>query len=233
MADDLLGGSYFDTDEFKARAGSFGCSASAVAAFSDDELDAVLASASRAIEGYTNRSFNPNPQTEIQRVDFYTRRIRVDKPPVVSISQAKLKTYPADTTLDYTQWTINNQEGYIEIPIAQLGGGTYVYVSEYPDVSITYVSGQTLPPPAVLTAVGFVAADIINRNYINQLTFGGLISVETGDQKLQRAPFDPGVKTISETARQILANDPAFSPRVTPRGYPQRYVRGGPQYRVP
>lgn len=233
MADILLGTAYMTAEDFISRAFSFGCGGPVIAAFSEAEVDAVLASASRAIDGYTNRAFTPNPQTETQSVDFYTRRIRVDKPPVVSITSATLRTYPTPVNLDVSQWVVNNAESYIEIPSGQLGTNSSTHAFEYPDVGIVYVSAQTLPPTAVLSAVGFVAAEVINRNYVNKLAPPGVTEISTKTQTITLAPFNPAVKSIPEIARQILAGDTDISPRMVPKGYPSRYLKGAPQYRVP
>lgn len=231
MADTLLGPAYIAVEDFTARAAVFGCSGPAIAALAPAQIEMVLATASRAIEGYTNRTYTVNPQVETHFVDFYTHRIRVDKPPVALINTATLQTYPTTTSLDVSQLIVNNQENYIEIPVGQLTAP--LNGCEYPSVQISYNTAQTMPPQAVISATGFVAAEIINRNYINLITRGGLKSLETGSQSVERMDFDPAVKSIPEIARQILAGDASVAPRVVPRGYPSRYLRGGPQYRVP
>ncbi len=231
MADTLLGPAYIAVEDFTARAADFGCSGPAITSLSPGQVEMALATASRAIEGYTNRSYTTDPQIETHRIDFYTHRIRVDKPPVIQINAATLQTYPTITNLNISQLIVNNQENYIEIPVAQTGVPINSY--EYPLISISYNTGQPMPPQAIVNATGFVAAEIINRNYLNLITRGGLKSIETGDQSFERMDFNPAVKSIPEIARQILAGDASVAPRIVPRGYPSRYLRGGPQYRVP
>lgn len=231
MADTLLGPAYIAIEDFTARAADFGCGGPAIASFSPGQIEMVLATASRAIEGYTNRTYTANPQLETHFVDFYTRRVRVDKPPVALVNSVTLQTYPVAVTVLVSQLIVNNQENYIEIPMAQLGPP--LNGCEYPMVAISYNTAQIMPPQAVISATGFVAAEIINRNYLNAITRGGLKSVETGKQSFTRMDFNPDIKSIPEIARQILAGDSTVAPRVVPRGYPTRYLRSGPQYRVP
>lgn len=226
MADSLLGTQYMLATDFQARASAFGCGSQVIAVFTTTELDAALSAASRAIDGYTNRTFSPNPQVETHKVDYYTRRIRVEKAPVASIASAVLDTYPDTTAIDVTQLLVNNQENYIEIPSGQLQALTPSGAVEWPNVTITYNTGQTMPPLEVVNAVGFVAAELLNREYANRRVQNGLSSITTGDQTVERAAFNPDVKVIPEAAKQILSGDVDVSPRMVPRGFPSRTTRG-------
>lgn len=231
--DPVLGYSYLSVSGFKTRASVFGCGGAAIATYTDPELGGFLAAASRLIEAYTNRDFLPNPQTEIQQVDLTTRRIRVNKPPVSSIASMTLDIYPTPTAIDVSQVLVNNQQNYIEIPFGQLQINQPPGAVEYPNVTITYNTSEEMPPDEVINAVGFTAANLINIDFTNRRITPGLNEISTEDQSITRQPFNPDMTAIPEAAKQALKVGTVTVPRVVPRGYPSRTMRGLPQYQYP
>jgi hypothetical protein len=222
LEDSILGYCYLSVDEFKERASAFGAGGIYVASFSDPELTAALASASRLIDAYTNREFNPNPQIEIQHVDYLTQRIRVNKPPVTAIASCLAQTYPTPTAIDVSTLVVVNQQNYIYIPgISLLPPG----VANYPDVEITYTSGQELPPKEVKIACGFTAAEVIRREYGYLIAPAGLNELSTIDQTVSRQTFNPQATIVPEEARQALSGAANVAVRITPLGYPSRTTR--------
>ena len=180
-SDSVLGLSYMDAADFTLRAGAFGCSA-VMANFTSDYITAIMAVASRAVEAHCGRDFTPGDRVEQHVWNYTTRRIKLNAPPVASVSSYKIIVGPGlSANISTSSIYVNNQENYIEVALLALAGTLVSPIAtlglQTPIVEITYKSLQTVPQ-SVIAATGFTAADIINESASNMSLTPGLKTIK-------------------------------------------------------
>lgn len=226
MADSLLGPQYISVANLQSRATAFGC-AKAIAAMTSGELEALVALASRAVDGHTGRQWADGTViTENHKWDMVTRRVRVNQPPILTLVSYVLRTSPAQVaTFSVTPITndaggnpvafgpiyYNREENYLELAsLAVASSLTTPLISLgmfEPNVEIKYTSYSTAPQ-AVVSAAGLIAADMANSGYLASmgLLSGNIQSVETGNQSIERAVPLPDAYPLPPIAVMLLAN---------------------------
>lgn len=186
-SDNLLGVLYLPPADFTARARSFGAD---VAGVEEAELKATLALASRAVEAHLGgRTFVPDALFEQHKWRPETRRVSVNQPPVMELVSFGVRYAPGQGLAVYRveDVVVNNQENYLELAAlgpADVGAGTLV--ASVPLVEVRYKSYQQVPD-AVVAAVGFTAADLLQRAVANEMLPAHLTRSKVGNQDLSRA----------------------------------------------
>jgi hypothetical protein len=199
--DAIFGQLYLDSDDFKARALSFGVTADAlkyVTTPNDVNLISAIAVASRKIESVTARTFLPDQITEQHLWNADTHRIVVNQPPVLSLDSFQIAYGPQGiATFATNTIMINNQQNYLEL--TSLVATTFTLVpalialgTDQPIVIVKYKSYQTVPYE-IKAACGITAAAMINQAYKNRQIVPGVASIRLGDQQV--ASFNPFLNT--------------------------------------
>lgn len=220
--DPILGYSYLAVDAFKERAQTFGC-APAIAGMQDPAILSLLAAASRAIDAEVGRDFLGGQVSENHRFDLATRRIKINRPPLISLLSYRLRTGAGlvssfnvtpvsnDGVNDVSFGAIyyNRQENYLEISsLAMASGMTTTLVSlglSEPQVEIVYTSLADVPKQ-VVAATGYTAAVLINESLANKMIAPGLASIKADDVEIKRARSisTGGETSIPPIARSLL-----------------------------
>jgi hypothetical protein len=221
--DPILGFSYLSVEDFKSRAAIFGC-AQAVAAIGEDDLIlALLAAASRAIDAEVGRDFLSGQVGENHKFDLATRRVKVNRPPLVSLVSYRIRTgaglvssfsvAPVTTdgvnNVSFGSIYYNRQENYLELSsLAMAGSMTSTLVSlglSEPQAEIVYTSLQDVPKQ-VIAATGYTAALAINESAANKMIAPGLASVKADDVEVKRSTSKSagGEVGIPLKAKQLL-----------------------------
>jgi hypothetical protein len=203
----VLGSSYLDKDFFIANARTFGVQA-LIGDWSSNDVLGALTNASRMVDAFTRKSFDPAAITEQHNWNPGTRRTKVNQPPIMELISYQIRTSPGTvSTFELNTIYINNQENYVELASLSLAGSlTSQMISlgmTTPIVEITYKSYQSVPSQ-VAAAVGFTAADIINRSASNDLLPAGLASVKDGDMAISRHGLAGQSETIPDRAKDLL-----------------------------
>jgi hypothetical protein len=190
-SDNLLGLIYLPPADFTARARSFGADVTGVEV---PELKATLALASRAVEAWLGgRTFNPDALFEQHRWRPETRRVSVNQPPVMELVSFGVRYAPGQGLVTYRveDVVVNNQENYLELAAlgpADVGAGAIV--ASVPLVEVRYKSYQQVPD-AVVAAVGFTAADLLQRALSYEMLPAHLTGSKIGSQTLSRSAERP------------------------------------------
>lgn len=202
--DPILGFSYLSVEDFKARAAVFGCAAAIAKVEGDGVLLSLLAAASRDIDAEVGRDFLSGQVSENHKFDLASRRVRINRPPLVGLVSYRLRTgaglvssfavTPVTTdgvnNVSFGAIYYNRQENYLELSsLAMAGSMTTTLVSlglAEPQVEIVYTSLQDVPKQ-VIAATGYAAAAIINEGLANQIIAPGLASYKADDVEVRRA----------------------------------------------
>ncbi|HEX8685728.1 MAG TPA: hypothetical protein VF654_04475, partial [Pyrinomonadaceae bacterium] len=158
--DNILGALYLSPEDFRKRASAFG--ARVALPEDEDELKAHLAGASRAIDAFCGRPFSPEAVTETHRLDAETRRVSVNRPPVLELTGFTILSGPDRSfAVETSQVFVNRQENYLEVVswgalIGLAAGAGSLGIIE-PQAEVTYKSYQDVPQ-AVAAACGYAAA---------------------------------------------------------------------------
>lgn len=201
-SDNLLGVIYLPPADFIARARSFGADVTGV---EEPELKATLALASRAVEAHLGgRTFIPDALFEQHKWCPETRRVSVNQPPVMELVSFGVRYAPGQGLVEYrvADVVVNNQENYLELAAlgpADVGAGAIV--ASVPLVEVRYKSYQQVPDAAV-AAVGFTAADLLQRALSYEMLPAHLTRSKIGNQDLSRAAEAP--PDIPHFARLLL-----------------------------
>jgi hypothetical protein len=203
--DIVLGALYLSVNDFKARAKVFGVQAALPE--SDDDVKALLAAASRAIDAFCGRAFTPDVITETHRIDLRTRRIAVNQPPVQELTGYKIIAGPGmESEVELAAVYVNNQENYLELvslqqSIVLTGDRTSLGMSEA-QVEVKYKSFASVPQ-SVAVACGYAAAKFANLAYSSGNMPDGISRVKIGNS------FDMtrqgGEMELPAISRQLLA----------------------------
>jgi hypothetical protein len=201
----ILGVSYLGVQDFKDRASLFGAGGT-VGQLSDPEILAMLAGASRAVDGYCGRSFDPTQSiTENHAWDFKNKRVFPNQPPLTSLTSYRIRqganyfsTFAVSPVSNTTFGEIyyNPQENYLEL--ASLAAALALNAQllglglKEPQVEITYTS-YTSVPQGVLMAVGLTAAAAANRNATSKILPTGIRRIEIDGQKIEKEQAGPGM----------------------------------------
>lgn len=233
---------YMTASDFKAQCTRFGVSASDLVQYSDVQIDGWLASATVAINNFTNypQGFY-SPSVEIWIPDAVYRRIRVDFPMVTALQKLEVQSQ-AGTWVDVPvnagvggNVIINNQDNYIELAQSVFNGLTPAMFPNapvpnslnLPPVRVTYTTSQQMPPYDVVEACGYIAGVTANTIILQEKIAAGLTSIEIPNEvKIQRTskanPFagsaagtHAGSNSLSDKAIDHLSN----VKRVIPGGY--------------
>jgi len=183
--DEVFGTLYLSVEDFASRATMFGLSSS-VLPDEDDIIQAYLAAASRLIESKTNKTFVPDDHVEQHNWNAETRRITVNNPPILSVSDYRIYTGTTTyATMPTNALFINNQENWVEVTALTAAGNlTSMLLTVglfHPIVQITYKSSQEVKQNIML-ATGYIAAALINQSFIDQGIQPGLKSIKIGSQ---------------------------------------------------
>ncbi len=223
VADDLFGVAYLDDESFRAGATLFGVGM----ALSDfpvtDEgtkrLNLVLQAASRMIDTFCGKVFTPTDLVETHELDLTTWQIRVNNPPVVSISSCIIR-YAIDgtITIQTNKIHINNQQGFLEIARYLEGTLTLMEIGtelNCPVVEITYKSLQTVPKTVQL-ATGYQAGHLINSGYVDKTlppNFGkvDLDGLSINNKKGYRSSQEMMAGSFSPEAERLLISERKLS----------------------
>lgn len=185
--DDILGSAYLAPADFAARAAVFGAGTS-ISGLDEPALKALGAAASRAIDAFCGRDFNPDAVTETHRFDERTRRVSVNRPPVMTLQSYKFVIAPGRySDVSVAEVFVNNQENYLELvsvtQIPVLTTELLTFGMGEPQVEVTYLSYAAIPG-AVAAACGFTMAKMANMGYVSALLPDGL-------QKVKIGPLEP------------------------------------------
>ncbi len=188
---DILGVGLIDTDFFIENARIFGCGA-IIEDWNRDQVEGIIALASRAVEAYCGRDFTPDTIAEMHKWNPRTRRITVMQPPVSELVSYNILVGPNGPRASFpiTDIFINNQENYLELsslafantlvePVMSLG------ILE-PQVEVTYKSYQSVPT-GVRAAVALTAAEGISKSNGADILSLGLSSMKIGDMSVTRS----------------------------------------------
>lgn len=205
--DSVLGALYLSLADFKARAKVFGVRAALPE--SDDEIKALLASASRAIDAFCGRSFTPAAVVEQHRLDPATRRVSVNRPPVMGLTSYKLISGPdLSWDVDPSAVFVNNQENYLEL--VSLAGAIVLTQGQIMPglvdtlVEVEYTSFAAVPQ-AVAVACGYAAGKFANLAYASGQVPDGLASVKLDGVAVTRDTSRPGGDLeLPPIAKQLL-----------------------------
>ena len=203
----VLGALYLSVQDFKSRAKVFGVRAALPE--SDDEIKALLASASRAIDAHCGRSFTPDEVTELHRIDPATRRVSVNRPPVQQVTGYALISGPGlRWDVDTSQVFVNNQENYLEL--VSLAGSVVVargeVIASLADMlaEVKYTSFAEVPQ-AVAAACGYAAGRLANLAYASGQVPDGLARVKLDGVDVSRdTSRQGGDLELPTLSRQLL-----------------------------
>lgn len=213
---DILGVPYLDRDYFLDNARIFKCK-NAIAGWSNDELDALIASASRAADAYCLRSIGSFSGGLISETHSWrdNRRTTVNNPPISTVSSYTIRTGPNgnDGNSGFTQvfpvsnLLINRQENYVELASLVLATGLISQIISLgittPQVEISYFSYTTVPQNVAL-ATGYIAGYAANQSLAGDFLPSGLSSVKDGDMAVTRHGMAGLNESIPQQAKDLL-----------------------------
>lgn len=212
QSDLVFGPVYLDPQEFLAAQSVFGVKQSLPADRS--VILGFLAAASRWVEAKTGRVFVPDQEFDEQHDwDSVSRRITVNNPPVLSITSYQIYTGVSSfATFQTNTLAINNQLNYIELTsLAAAGNLTSMLLTMglfRPYVRIVYKSMASVKPNIKL-ATGYLAANLINKAFIDnnfavglkKISVGGSTTVERADSAAA------GGGELPDIVKTLLANE--------------------------
>jgi hypothetical protein len=176
----------------------------------DSLLELAIESASREIDGYTERVFYSTSGTRIYAPNNV---YLVQTDDIISVTSVKTSTdgLTFDTTLaatDYQLEPLNNIAGGLVTPFSRLRAvGDYLWPSYYPQtifhleasVQITGVFGWSAVPAAIRQATVILAMRLFKRLDAPL----GMISNDLGSMRVGR--FDPDVEALVAPFRKVSA----------------------------
>lgn len=192
VAADAFGIAYLDAATFRSAAEMFGVGMALADYPATDpgsaKLALVLQAASRAVDAFCGRDFDPADRTETHQLDLSTWQFPVNNPPVASVSSCIVR-YAIDGTIviPVPHVYINNQKGYCEIVRAM--DATVLLAAQLgteiagPQVEVTYKSLQSVPK-AVALGTGFQAGHMINTGFVDKTLPPNFGSVDLDGLKL-------------------------------------------------
>ena len=209
VSDLVLGLCYMDPQAFIDRAALFGAQ-TAIAGMTAEDLVPLAAMASRAIDAHCGRDFSPASIIETHKWNPLTRRISVNRPPVMTLSSFKFITTPGqEWEMDTDAVLVSNQENYLEL--ATLAGVESVITTiaslgiTETQVEVTYLSYQSIPQK-VAAACGFTMAKMANQGYSSAQVPDGISRVELpAGLKVARSNTSVDTELLPPIAKTLLS----------------------------
>jgi hypothetical protein len=205
--DTLLGTAYLAPQDFIDRADYFGAQTS-IAGKSAEQLQALAAQASRAIEAKCGRSFTPDAITETHPWNAATRRVRVLQSPVLSLESFTIRTaLDNEVEIDTDKVAINNARNFLEVTPAGLaefsGGSADDTTLREAEVVVVYQSYDSIPPK-VIAACGFTMAKMANEAYASGQVPDGFTRVKMGNMDIMRRNTTDDTDLLPPIAKDLL-----------------------------
>lgn len=210
VAHDIFGQLYYEVDKFRLGAAAFGVKA-AVAAMSDDEIETLIALASRSVDAYAAASgFTPNAEiTENHKFDVKTRRVFVNNPPVVELTAFQLRVGPqqlatiavtpiskdpGDNNVGFGSIFYNRQERYLELSSWSVVVGVTPAVISLGlmevQAEIKYrnrPTGADGVDPLIAAATAYQSAYLVGAARVDNAIAPGIASMSTPEVSMTRS----------------------------------------------
>jgi hypothetical protein len=183
QVDEVLGACYLDPEEFLQRKHVFGVGM-AIQTYTRDDLLALLASASRAVDDHCGRSFTDEARTELHAWNERTHRVIPNAPPVTELVSFRLLANEAvAATFAVSDVFYSTQENYLELVSFAMGTTISTPLLQYGlsevQAEIVYKSAQAVPL-GVKRATGIYAAWEANQGFANALVPAQMSGLQVG-----------------------------------------------------
>jgi hypothetical protein len=210
---DIFGTAYLDAESFRAASELFGVGAALddyPNTGDDAKISRVLQAASRAVDAFCGKVFTPADITETHPFNSDTWQLRINNPPVASVSACLIRYGISSTiTIDISRLYINNQQGYIEISrdlqAASIITAQVMASLNTPIVEITYKSLQSVPA-VVKLATGYQAAHMMNTGFVDKIVPANFGKVDMGGLSINNRK---GARTSAEAQAASIAPEAA------------------------
>lgn len=195
--------------------------------YSDTVLDAMLESASRVIDNFTNQIFYKDTFTDEKkemRLDRYGNLVlRPKYKPLVTVTKLELKTQPGDAILiDSSRLDIYKEQGIIKVYGASINDyartSKFDFAEGFYNTILTYEAGYDEVPKPVELATAMIfrnmmrPGDLVNNlGETEKASTGELIKVKSKNYEETYAQESAGSGAISRRVAEepdlVLTND--------------------------